>query len=242
MRLATVASAFAFAALTFPAMAQSPSPSLTVQGIGEVRAAPDLAMISTGVTTQAETAREALDLNSGAMEELIAVLTGAGIAERDIQTSNFSVNPRYAYSDQPDADGYRQPPRITGYEVANTVTIIVRDLDGLGAVLDQAVSVGANTIRGISFALDDDTAALEAARRQAVEDAVAKAQTYADAAGVALGEITSIREGYDMAPPQPMMRAEIASYDMVAQAVPVRGGELTYTVTTTITWALDAGE
>lgn len=241
MRLAPALSAFALAAVAMPAMAQSPSPSLTVEGIGEVRAAPDLAVIATGVTTQAETAREALDLNSAAMEELIAVLTDAGIAETDIQTSNFSVNPLYTYSDQPDAEGYRQPPRIAGYEVANSVTITVRDLDLLGGVLDQAVSVGANTIGGISFALDDPDAALEAARRQAVEDAVAKAETYADAAGVDLGAITGIREGQDAAPPQPLMRAEAMVFD-AAGAVPIRGGELTYTVTTTITWALESGQ
>jgi len=241
MRLASALSAIAFAAVAMPAMAQSPNPSLTVQGIGEVRAAPDLAVIATGVTTQAETAREALDLNSAAMEELIAVLTEAGIAERDIQTSNFSVNPLYTYSDQPDAEGYRQPPRIAGYEVANSVTITVRDLDLLGGVLDQAVTVGANTIGGISFSLDDSTAALEAARRQAVQDAIAKAETYADAAGVELGAITSIREGQDAAPPRPMVRAEAYAMD-AASSVPIQGGELTYSVTTTITWALETAE
>lgn len=219
-----------------PALAQSPS--ITIDGRGEVHAAPDTATITTGVTVQAATAREALDGNSSAMSELIAVLLEAGLAERDIQTSNFSVNPSYVYSDATDEDGYRLPPRIAGYEVSNTVTILVRDLDQLGSVLDQAVTVDANTINGIAFGLDDTTAALDEARRAAVEDAAAKAAVYAEALGLTLGDILQVSEGQSHYAPQPVLQSR-GFADAAASAVPIQGGELGFTVTATITWALE---
>lgn len=230
-RLAPVA---AIMLLATPALADS----MTLTGTGTVRAAPDMATINTGVTTQGETAREALDANTAAMEDLVAALREAGLQDRDIQTSNFSVNPVYVYSDARDDAGYTRPPRIQGYEVANTVTIIVRDLDGLGTVLDQAVTVGANTINGISFDVDDPTELETEARELAVADALAKAQTYARAAQVRLGSIESITEVDRQAPPQPLYRAAVAEFARDS-AVPVEAGELAFSVTTTIEWEIE---
>lgn len=222
-------------ALTGPALADG---DMTLTGTGVVRAAPDMATISTGVVTQALTAREALDANTAAMEQLIGVLRGAGLESRDIQTSDFSVSPQYVYSDRRDERGYSLPPEISGYQVSNSVTIAVRDLDSLGAVLDQAVSVGANTINGISFSVSDPEKLLEQARRRAFEDARAKASTYADAAGVALGNIESITEQDNISAPQPMMAR--ANFDAVmAESVPVEAGELSYSVIATITWSIN---
>lgn len=223
--------------LATPALADS----ITLTGTGTVRAAPDMATINTGVTTQANTAREALDANTEAMDQLVAVLREAGLESRDIQTSNFSVSPRYVYSDARDESGYSMPPRIEGYEVSNSVTIIVRDLEALGVVLDQAVSVGANTINGISFDVTDSTAIEHKAREAAVADAIAKAQTYARAANVTLGSIESISEIERNAPPVPMYRAEVAQMAMDA-SVPVEAGELAFSVTTTIKWDIDSDD
>ena len=142
------------AGLTLPAYAGT----ISIEGRGEVAAAPDMAMVNSGVTTQGATAREALDANTAAMADLIAALKGSGIADRDIQTSGFSVNPNYVYSDERDANGYTMPPKINGYQVSNTVTIKVRDLDQLGAILDQSVTVGANTVNGVSFSVADPSA------------------------------------------------------------------------------------
>lgn len=211
--------------------------SLVLSGTGVVRAAPDTATINTGVTSQAETAREALDANTAAMAELVTVLREAGLEDRDIQTSDFNVSPQYVYSDQRDEFGYSIPPEIRGYQVSNTVTITVRDLDGLGAVLDQAVTVGANTINGISFSVDDPTALEQQARRLAVADAIAKAETYAEAAGVTLGGIETISEGSQYAPPQPILRAQGMAMAESAD-VPVQAGELAFSITTTIGWAI----
>ena len=234
MRLPILLAPIAIAAtLASPALAET----ITLTGTGTVRAAPDMATITTGVTTQAETAREALDANTDAMAELVAALREAGLEDRDIQTSDFSVNPQYVYSDQRDDNGYSLPPEIQGYQVSNAVTIVVRDLDALGPVLDQAVSVGANTINGIAFEIADTQEIEEQARRRAVADATAKAETYADAAGFTLGAIESISEIDLLQPPMPMYRA--AAMEMASDsAVPVEAGEMSYSVTATIAWEI----
>ncbi|WP_404402933.1 SIMPL domain-containing protein [Pelagibacterium halotolerans] len=214
-------------------------PQMVLSGTGTVLASPDMATITTGVTTQADTARAALDANTAAMDELIDVLENAGLAPRDIQTSDFSVSPQYVYSDRRDENGFTPPPEIAGYRVSNAVTITVRDLDSLGSVLDQAVTVGANTINGIAFSVSDTADIMAEARRRAVEDAMKKASIYADAAGVSLGGIVSITEQTQGTPPRPLMaRAEMA-FD---SAVPVEAGEMSYEVTATITWEIKDGE
>lgn len=235
MRFPLTMAPFALAALlASPALADS----MTLSGTGTVRAAPDMATVTTGVTTQGETAREALDANSTAMADLVAALRDAGLENRDIQTSNFTVSPQYVYSDQRDESGYTLPPQIQGYEVSNAVTIVVRDLEQLGSVLDQAVTVGANTINSVSFAVAETGKLEEEARKLAVADALAKARTYAEAAGVRLGSIESIRETDMAAPPMPMYQARAMSVS-AEMAVPVEAGEMTYSITTTISWDID---
>lgn len=233
----------ALAPLALAAFALSPSLALadgqiTIEGRGEVTAAPDTAFLNSGVTTQGATAREALDANSTAMAELIATLTEAGIARRDIQTSNFNVNPNYVYSDARDANGYTLPPKIVGYQVSNSVTVRVRDLEDLGAILDRAVTVGANTINGVSFSVNDPSALYDEARKAAFADARKKAELYAGLADTELGDIKSISEGQGYTQPVPMM-ARAQSFDAAAGAVPVEAGELTFTINVSVSWDLD---
>lgn len=236
-------------ALAFPAIGQDsavPGTALTgtilIEGHGEVVAAPDTAYITSGVTSQGATAREALDANTRAMNELIATLKAAGIEPRDIQTSGFSVNPNYVYSDERDASGYTLPPRINGYQVYNTVTVRVRDLPSLGAVLDKAVTVGANTINGISFSVADPSDLYDAARRKAFADARAKAELYAEVAGLELESIRSISETQTyIQPPQPYMMETMAR-DAASSPVPVEGGELTFSINVSVAWAIDEAE
>ncbi len=220
--------------LAAPAMAGE----ITLTGTGSVLAAPDMAMITTGIVTQAETAREALDDNTAVMQELIDVLREAGLTSRDIQTSDFSVSPQYVYSDQRDTRGFAPPPEISGYQVTNTVTITVRELDDLGVILDRAVSVGSNAINGISFSVEEAGALYEEARKRAFTDARAKAETYAEVAGFELGSIEKIDEQTHFAPPpRPMgaMRMEA----MADTAVPIEAGELTFEVNVTVTWDIE---
>ncbi len=222
-----------------PALAQdSTGPgTISIGGLGEVAAAPDTAFINSGVTTQGATAREALDANTKAMNELLETLKAAGIEARDIQTSGFSVNPNYVYSDARDANGYQLPPKITGYQVFNTVNVRVRDLSILGSVLDKSVSVGANTVNGISFTVNDPSSLYDEARKLAFADARKKAELYAEVAGEELGELRNISETQNFAPPQPYMMKAVAQDS--AGAVPIATGELSYQINVQVTWALD---
>jgi uncharacterized protein YggE len=224
-------------ALTFPALAQEGT--ISIEGHGEVMATPDTAFITSGVTSQGATAREALDANTLAMNELIATLKAAGIEAKDIQTSGFSVNPNYVYSDARDANGYTLPPKINGYQVYNTATVRVRDLASLGSVLDKAVTVGANTINGVSFSVADPSDLYDQARKAAFADARRKAELYADIVGLELESIRSINESQGFPqPPQPYAMAEMAR-DTKASAVPVEAGELTFGINVSVTWDLD---
>ena len=211
--------------------------TITIDGRGEVTAAPDTAFVNSGVTTQGATAREALDANTEAMEELIAALKDAGIERRDIQTSGFSVNPNYVYSDARDENGYSLPPKINGYQVSNMVTVRVRELDSLGQILDRAVTVGANTVNGVTFSVADPSELYDKARRAAFADARRKAELYAEISGEALGELEKISESQSYnQPPQPLMEAAYAR--AADSAVPVEGGELTFAIIVSAEWEL----
>ena len=230
--IAASALTFAAASLT-PALADDDKPlrTISLSGHGEVRMAPDLAIVTVGVMSSAATAREALDANTKSMEGVMAALKDASIELRDIQTSNFSVNPRYDYG-----QNNAQPPKVIGYDVSNNVTITVRKLDGLGAVLDQVVSSGSNQINGVQFQVSKPEAATDEARKLAVADALRKANVYTVASGVTLGQIVSLSEGGGYQPPVPVfksMRAEAVSAD-----VPVAQGEQTIAVDVNFTWEI----
>lgn len=215
--------------------------TITIEGQGEVTAAPDMAMINSGVTTQGSTAREALDANTAAMAELIAALKGSGIEARDIQTSGFSVNPNYVYSDERDANGYSLPPKINGYQVSNTVTVVVRKLDTLGTILDKSVTVGANTVNGVSFSVADPSELYNQARKAAFADAQAKAELYAGVAGSALEDIVTISETQGFNQPQPIAMYAMRA-DAAAAPVPVEAGEMSFAISVNVQWELADSE
>ena len=234
MRLAVALAPLALLAIALPAFAGE----ITIEGRGDVRAAPDMALINSGVTTQGATAREALDANTAAMAELIAALKDAGIEARDIQTSGFSVNPNYVYSDARDDLGYTLPPKMNGYQVSNTVTVAVRKLDDLGSILDKSVNVGANTINGISFSVADPTELYNQARKEAFADARAKAELYATASNATLGDLESISESQSFNSPQPT--PQYARADMAAsKPVPVEAGEMSFEISVNVKWELN---
>jgi uncharacterized protein YggE len=213
--------------------------SMQITGHGEIMAVPDTAFVTSGVTSQGATAKEALDANNADMKKLIDTLKAAGIDSIDIQTSGFSVSPNYVYSDARDANGYQLPPKVVGYTVYNGVTVVVRDLASLGAVLDQAVTVGANQISGVSFSVDDPKELYNEARKAAFGDAREKAELYAEASGVELGALSLVSEvtGYNQ-PPQPIMyKAEAAAMDR--GIVPVEVGQLTFSIDVNVSWDLE---
>ena len=214
-----------------------PTPRIIVSGQGSAQLAPDMALLQLTVTREAETARAALDANSAAMAEVIDALRGQGIAERDIQTSQFSIQPRYVYP-KPRTNGETQAPRIVGYTVRNGLGVRVRDLAKLGAIIDRSVSLGVNEGGSISFTNDDPGAALAQARAAAVEDAAARARTLAAAAGVRLGKVLEITEQSYNPAPVPMLRAKVMMAD-AAESVPVAAGENSYEIGVTLTYAIE---
>jgi uncharacterized protein len=220
----------AAAALTLlpaPALAQTAPPAvISVTGEATVSVAPDLAQIDGGVTSEAKTAREASDANNAAMGKVLLALKGAGIEEKDFQTSRLSLQPQSA----PNRTG---PSAIVGYRAGNRVTVRLRDVSKLAGIIDTMVAAGANDIGGISFMVSQASKLLDDAREQAVADARRKAEIYAKAAGVTLGAPLSISEEGNAVPmPYRKMSAGIAA------AAPVAQGEETLQVTISASWAI----
>jgi uncharacterized protein len=229
-------SKLAFAAMlllsVMPASAQTaPARTLTIVGHAEMRAAPDTAIVTAGVTTETDTAAAAMQTNSAAMGKVVDAIRSAGVEARDIQTSGLSLEPRY---DRPEKVSASSRPRITGYSAANEVTVQVRDLAKLGNLLDKVVLAGANRIEGIEFKVAREAALLDGARQKAVADAKSKADLYAQAAGVTLGKIMSLAEETVPAPRR-MARAVAAPS---AVAVPVEAGEMTLSTRVRVVWSL----
>ncbi len=183
---------------------------LDVNATGRVSRTPDLATITAGVVTQAPAAATALSDNARRMDAVVKALKAAGIAARDLSTSNVGLSPQYRYAE-------KQPPVITGYQASNSVAIRFRDIARSGAVLDALVRAGANQIDGPNLSLSDPEAALDEARTQAITKARARAELYAKAAGLTVARIVAIGEagenGGDRPRPMPMMRASMAQAD-----------------------------
>jgi len=189
-------------------------------------------MLTAGVVTDGKTAGDALAANSRAMNQVFATLKRFDIPERAIQTSNFSVTPQY-----PDYNS-KQPRRIIGYQVSNTVTVTVDNLDRVGPALDALVASGANSLGDISFSVRDPKPLEAQARAAAVHEAAGKAEAMAQAAGVTLGQIVSIGEGEVAAPVFPMRRMMAAAPMANAAPSPVAAGEESVTATVTVTWEI----
>jgi uncharacterized protein YggE len=230
--------ALALAALTLaatPGLAQSPapqSPRIVVTGEGMGTAVPDLALLSLTVMREAATAGEAMDQGSQAMRDVIAAMKEAGIADRDLQTSSFQIMPRYTYDNRPDGS---QEARLVGYQVSNTLSVRVRDISRTGAILDTAVKLGVNQGGTISFQNEDPGAAMDEARKKAVEDARHRAEILAGAGGVTLGRVIEISD--QLGAPQPMPQLARA-FDKAESAVPIQAGENAYNVQVTVTFEL----
>ena len=174
---------------------------LDVSATGEATRVPDVAIISAGVVTRAATAKAALSQNAARMERVRAALRRSGIADRDIQTSNISLNPEYRYADN-------QPPRLTGYTASNQVSVRFRDIANTGEILDVLVAEGANQINGPSLTIDKPEEALDEARVKALAIGRARADLYARSLGMRVVRLLVVSEsssGFPVPPPMPMM-------------------------------------
>lgn len=211
-----------------PALSQDQAREIIVTGTGTISAEPDLAIVSLGVTREARTASDAMRSASGAAAEVLRNLARAGLEPRDIQTSALNLSPRW------ERGSNQTQPRIIGYVAANTLTIRVRELDRLGALLDDLIGSGANAMNGLSFAVAEPGPPEDKARQNAVKDAIARAGILAEAAGVGLGPILTITEG-GAPPPSPGFRREA----LTATDVPIASGEVDIRATVTVVFAIE---
>ena len=215
-----------------PASAQNASPpAISVSGEANVAVAPDLAQVEGGVTTEARTAREASEANNGAMGKVLLALKGAGIDEKDYQTSRLSLQPQYAAPSK----ASETQRGIVSFRASNRVTIKVRDVTKIASVIDAMVGAGANDIGGISFVVTQASKALDEARAKAIADARRKAEIYAKAAGVTLGEPINIAEE---GAARPVFRGNVAAPMAGFTPTPVAPGEEVLSITVNATWAI----
>jgi hypothetical protein len=204
--------------------------TITVSATGTAEAEPDQARITSGVSTEAPTAREALTGNTEAMNKVIAELKSKGIDAKDIQTASFNVEPVMDYS----KDG--QPPKLRGYRVSNQVVVLVRDLDKLGSVLDDLVTAGANQVQGLAFEVSKAETLKDEARKNAIANALRRAKLLAAAAGAEVGQVLQISE--ETTPDVPVTFAAPRFAKVQAASVPIERGSSTLEARVTTTWAL----
>jgi uncharacterized protein len=203
--------------------------TVTVSASGQVGATPDTAHVQTGVITESETAREALNKNTTAMAALIAGLKAAGVEPKDIQTTSFNIEPRYTNPREGEV------AVINGYRVVNQVDIKAAKIDKLGEVLDKMVTLGANQMNGISFEVSQAETIKDEARKAAMTNALRRAKLLAAAAGAEVGDVISISE--DVAQ-SPVYYGKMARTMAASDAVPVEAGTETLEARVTVTWGL----
>jgi uncharacterized protein YggE len=225
--LAWAISALIAATFVAPAEAQQPQSerqaNIVVVGEGSISAAPDYAQITAGVTTKAKTAKEAADANAKLMTAVTAALLDAGIAQKDIATTRFSVQPVYATQANTE-------PKLTGFSASNQVAVTIRQIDKVGEIADRMVAAGVTNINNLVFLHSDTSKLLDRAREAAVADARRKAELYARASGVALGRVVWIYENSTYTP----FAAMDGSFRAKAIATPIASGEDTLRVEITV--------
>jgi len=211
------------------------APVVTLNVTETVEAAPDQAVVGTGVQTRAPTATQAMRDNAAKMDRLIATLAKAGIPKKDIQTSGINLSAQYDYSNR---DGQPAGPRFIGYEASNQLTIKLHDVKKVGPLLDTLVEAGATNVNGPSFSIENPAPMLAQARAAALKSAKAQADFYAQAAGYRSARLVSISESNSGGnPPVPMMAQRFKAD--AAEATPVEPGQVGSSVTLTVQYALE---
>lgn len=212
--------------LAFPVAAEE-ARTITVTGEGRISAEPDMAVLRLGVSREARKASDAMRAASEAAAAVLAQVEASGVAARDVQTANVSLSPRWL-------NEKNTAPRINGYVASNDLTVRVRDLGDLGALMDAVVGDGANQMNGLSFAIAEPQPLQDAARQAAMQDARRKAELLATSAGVSLGPVMTISEHGGFRQPVGMARGAM----MEASAVPIATGELDISANVTVVYAI----
>ncbi|MDP3878947.1 MAG: SIMPL domain-containing protein [Dehalococcoidales bacterium] len=203
-----------------------------VSGEGKVTVIPDVAILSLGIDAQASSVAEAQDMASGAMNDVMAVLTGNGVAERDIQTQQFSIHRVTRW------DNVKQEETVVGYRVTNIVTAKIRDTGSTGAIIDAVAQAGGDLTRidNIAFSVDDPSAYYDEAREKAMAEAKAKAEQLAGLAGVTLGKATFISENIQS--PPIYFRGDVMLEAAPAAPTPISPGETEVRLSVQVAYAI----
>ena len=245
MRASLLALAAGLSLMAVPAAAQvapapvtlSGPPLLSISITESIEAAPDIATISTGVEAKGATASEAMAKQAAAMAKLIAAIKGAGIEARDIQTSAINLHAQYVYG-QKGPNGSDLPPRFTGYQASNMLTVRSRDIARLGPLLDRFVAAGATNINGPTFSIDKPAPLADQARLKAMATGKARAELYAKAAGYNRVRLVSVSEGAPDYPRPPMPMLQMATREAKADTQ-IEAGEISTGVTVNLTFAME---
>lgn len=218
---------------TDPTSTSNPEHTISVSGTGTIVLSPDTADVQLGVSSTSRTVKDARAQAAAAMTRVVAGLKNLGIADKDIQTTTLNLQPTYDYS------ANTNPPRITGYQLSNSIAVTVRDLDKLGDAIDGALANGATSLDGVTFRVDDQTAAEAQARQAAMTDAKAKAKTLADAAGVSISGVSSITETVAPVPYPVYYGLGAAGAPQASDAkTPVEAGSTKVTVTVAVVYLI----
>jgi uncharacterized protein YggE len=204
---------------------------ITVTGSGQAFGSPDVAVITLGVQAQAATVADARETAASTAQAVIDSVKKNGVADKDIQTTQFTISPQYDYR----TNG---SPVIRGYQVTNVLMVKVRKIDTTGKVLDDATAAGGNNtiVQGVSFTMDDPSKLREAARSDALKDAKDRADQLAKEAGVSLGKPISISENVGQVP---LPAAAVSAPRTADSSTPVQTGEMQVNVTVTVVYAID---
>lgn len=216
----------------YPVHAETPPPSITVEGHGEVQGKPDLATVTLGITTQGKTSAEAMEANARTAATLLSQLRERGLTDRDLMTVGLNLMPDYAQDKDRTA-----APKIIGYRASNRIAVRLRDVSKIGAVLDLAAAAGVSDINGPVFGIADPQSLQDEARKKATADAKRTAELLAQSLGVKIGSVREIIDNAATRPmPEPrMLRAAPAA---MGAPTPIEGGELTASASVTVTFEL----
>jgi hypothetical protein len=220
-----------------PELASPSARTIRVEGMGEVKVAPDEAFIDLGVETAAPTAKAAGAENARKMEKVINALVQGGIPRKEIETRNYAVYPEYTPQTRPGEE-----PKVKGYRVSNTVEVHVRELARVGALLDTALGAGANRVESVRFGLSKPEAVQGEALRSAVERASEAARVLATALGVKLGPVLDASTVLEPREPMPMPMMARAEAGAAGDAVtPIQPQEQTVRARVTLVFAIEPG-
>ncbi len=216
---------------------------ILVTGEGRLSVEPDLAVLNIGIEVQSETVSQARTDAAGAMSRVVAAVKAQGLSDADIQTTSFAIRPDYQYEEIVEEDGsYVSKRKLVGYVVSNFASIKVRDLDAVGPVIDDVAEAGGDLARinGISFTVEDPKPFMEELRKEAFQEARAKAEQLAGLAGVTLGQVLSISESgaSDGLPGSDLdFLRQMVAYDF--ETSPISGGETELRLTVRAQFAVE---